>query len=133
MFNEKMKALTFSYDDGTTQDASLIEIFNKYGLKATFNINSELCETANLLLREDVTVSHVRPRACEITNIYKGHEVAAHTLTHPALINCDVAEVIRQVQKDVENLSQIVGYQVVGMAYPGSRKSYDDRVQRNVR
>ena len=37
MFQGKMKALTFSYDDGVTQDARLIEIFNKYGLKATFN------------------------------------------------------------------------------------------------
>ena len=36
------KAITFSYDDGVTQDKRLIEIFNKYGLKATFNLNSEL-------------------------------------------------------------------------------------------
>ena len=40
MFNGKMKAVTFSYDDGVTQDKRLIELFNKYGLKATFNINS---------------------------------------------------------------------------------------------
>ena len=37
-----MKAITFSYDDGVTQDKRLVDIFNKYGLKATFNINSEL-------------------------------------------------------------------------------------------
>ena len=42
MFNGKKKALTFSYDDGVTQDIRLIEIFNKYNLKATFNLNSEL-------------------------------------------------------------------------------------------
>ena len=42
MFNGKMKAVTFSFDDGVTQDRRLIEIFNKYNLKATFNINSEL-------------------------------------------------------------------------------------------
>ena len=28
------KALTFSYDDGVVQDKRLIEIFDKYGLKA---------------------------------------------------------------------------------------------------
>ena len=128
MFNGKMKAVTFSYDDGTTQDARLVEIFNKYGLKATFNINSGLCDTANLLYRDDVTVAHVRPRACEIAKIYEGHEVAAHTLTHPALKNCDDDEVIRQVQNDVEALSELVGYKVVGMAYPGSKTSFDDRV-----
>ena len=38
----KYKALTFSYDDGVEQDARLIEIFRKYGLKGTFNLNSAL-------------------------------------------------------------------------------------------
>ena len=36
-----MKAVTFSYDDGVTQDIRLVEILNRYGLKATFNLNSE--------------------------------------------------------------------------------------------
>ena len=36
------KAITFSFDDGVTQDIRLIELLNKYNLKCTFNINSEL-------------------------------------------------------------------------------------------
>ena len=36
----KLKAVTFSYDDGMTQDIRLIELLNKYNLKCTFNINS---------------------------------------------------------------------------------------------
>ena len=36
----KTKALTFSYDDGEKQDIRLIQLFNKYGLKGTFNLNS---------------------------------------------------------------------------------------------
>lgn len=133
MFNGKMKAVTFSYDDGVTQDQRLIEIFNKYSLKATFNVNSELLGKPNMLIREDVTVAHVKPRPCEIANIYKGHEVAAHTLTHPSLPKCEDAEVIRQVQKDVENLSELVGYQVVGMAYPGGGINNDERVAKLIR
>lgn len=39
---KKLKAVTFSYDDGTTQDIRLIELLNKYGLKCTFNLNSGL-------------------------------------------------------------------------------------------
>ena len=31
MFHGKMKCLTFSYDDGVTQDKRLVKIFNKYG------------------------------------------------------------------------------------------------------
>ena len=41
-WNGKNKAITFSYDDGVTQDIRLIELLNKYNLKCTFNINSEL-------------------------------------------------------------------------------------------
>ena len=33
----KAKAVTFSYDDGVQQDKRLAEIFDKYGMKATFN------------------------------------------------------------------------------------------------
>ena len=39
-FCGKKKAITFSYDDGVTQDERLISLFNKYGLKCTFNLNS---------------------------------------------------------------------------------------------
>lgn len=38
----KDKALTLSYDDGVVQDERLIEIMTRYGLKGTFNLNSEL-------------------------------------------------------------------------------------------
>lgn len=34
MISGKNKFITFSYDDGVTQDKRLIEIFNKYNLKA---------------------------------------------------------------------------------------------------
>ena len=40
MWNGKNKAVTFSFDDGVLQDKRTIEILNKYGLKATFNLNS---------------------------------------------------------------------------------------------
>ena len=60
------KAITFSYDDGVTQDQRLIEMFNRYGLKATFNINSGLLGKPGSLLCEEVTVAHVKPRPEEI-------------------------------------------------------------------
>ena len=40
IWNGKKKAITFSFDDGVTQDIRTIEILDKYGLKATFNLNS---------------------------------------------------------------------------------------------
>ena len=35
----KAKALTMSYDDGRKDDIRLVEIFNRHGIRGTFNIN----------------------------------------------------------------------------------------------
>lgn len=128
MFDGKMKAITFSYDDGVTQDQRLIALFNKYGLKATFNLNSGLLGKPGSLVREGVTVAHVKPRPEEVRAIYAGHEIAAHTLTHPMLPTLSDDEVVRQVEEDRLALSELAGYEVVGMAYPGGGVNYDARV-----
>ncbi len=122
------KFVTFSYDDGVTQDQRLIDMFNRYGLKCTFNLNSGLLGKAGSLVREDVTVAHVKPRDCEVRKIYEGHEVAAHTLTHPMLPSLSDEEIIKQVEEDRAALSDIVGYEVVGMAYPGGGVNFNRHV-----
>ena len=124
----KKKAITFSYDDGVTQDIRLIELLNKYGLKCTFNLNSELLSKKGMLIREGQRISHYKVHPEDVKDIYDGHEVAVHTLTHPNLTRCDDAEVIRQVETDRLNLSRLVGYEVVGMAYPCGGVNNDDRV-----
>ena len=130
MFNGKMKAVTFSFDDGVTQDKRLIEIFDKYGLKCTFNINSELLGKPGMLNCSNVTVAHVKPRPDEIAKIYKNHEVAVHTLTHPDLRKLDEKGIIHEVEDDRLRLSELVGYEVVGMAYPFGTISPDGREAR---
>ena len=128
MFNGKNKAITFSYDDGVTQDIRLIEIFNKYGLKATFNLNSELLGGKRDLVVGGVTVSHNKNNPEDIRAIYDGHEVAVHTLTHPNLTLLEDDEVLRQVEQDRIKLSELVGYEVDGMAYPCGGVNCNDRV-----
>ena len=128
MFNGKQKAITFSYDDGVTQDVRLVELFNKYGLKGTFNLNSELLGRPGQLERNGRVVSHVKNAPEDVKYIYEGHEVAVHTLTHPFLPDIkDENEIIRQVEQDRLNLADLVGYEVVGMAYPGGGPNNDDR------
>jgi hypothetical protein len=48
----------------------------------------------------------------------------------PAL---DEAEIIRQVEEDRKNLSELCGYEVVGMAYPGGGVNHDERVAEIIR
>ena len=48
----KGKAVTLSYDDGTIHDVKLSEIINRYGLKCTFNLNSERLLSGNGLTVE---------------------------------------------------------------------------------
>ena len=122
------KAITFSYDDGVTQDQRLIEMFDRYGLKATFNLNSEHLGMPGKLVREGVEIRHDKIAPERIAEVYKNHEVAVHTLTHPRLPDLPDEEVIRQVEQDRINLSALVGYEVVGMAYPCGGVNNDDRV-----
>ena len=123
-----LKALTFSYDDGVTQDIRLIELLNKYGLKSTFNLNSELLGKRGMLDRENQRIAHYKIHPEDVRVVYDGHEVAVHALTHPNLTTLDEAEIVRQVEQDRLNLSALVGYEVVGMAYPCGGVNNDDRV-----
>lgn len=129
-----MKAVTFSYDDGVTQDIRLAELFRKYGLKATFNINSGFLGRTGSLVRESYTVRHDKVSASDLRSVYEGHEIAAHTLKHPTLTKLDDdAEIIRQVEEDRLALSELAGYEVIGFAYPGGGVNYNSRIAELIR
>jgi len=108
------KALTMSYDDGRTEDRRLIEIFNAHGIKGTFNLNS------GLFARPD---GRIQPD--EIPALYKGHEIACHTVTHPTIARCPLPEVAQEVIDDRQALEAMAGYPVRGLAYPNGSLSED--------
>lgn len=71
------KLLTFSFDDGNTDDIRLVEILNRYGLKATFNLCSGLPDSSQYWIYEGK--KEVRNiNFCESKNLYDGHEIASH-------------------------------------------------------
>lgn len=120
------RALTFSYDDGIEQDIRLISIFKKYGLKATFNLNSGSYAPEGHVWPEGEL--HRRLPASTMNEMYvkDGMEVAVHTLTHPYLEKLSPYEIVYEVMQDRANLEQQFGTVVRGMAYPFG--TYSDEV-----
>ena len=133
MWNNKLKALTFSFDDGVLQDKRAIEILDKYNLKATFNLNSSLFGLKNTLNYPNVSVCHDKVSPTDVKDIYKNHEVAVHTLTHPNLTQQDEQVVTYQVEQDRLALERLTEKEVVGMAYPCGGVNNDDRVAKIIK
>ncbi len=102
----RAKAVTFSYDDGVRQDRRLAAIFDKYGMKGTFNFNCEL-------LRSNYTDE-------ELSELFlkKGHEIAIHGANHRANGNMRPIEGIRDVLDCRLELEKRCGGIIRGMAYP---------------
>lgn len=118
------KAFTLSYDDGVDQDKRLLGMFNQYRLKATFNLNSGLQTEKNSWVSQGKTIKRIN--ADELNELYRGHEVAVHGLTHPWLDNLPRESILNEILEDRKNLERIVGYPVRGMAYPYG--TYNERV-----
>ena len=122
----KYKALTFSYDDGVEQDARLIEIFRKYGLKGTFNLNSALYAPEGTVYEPGRV--HRRMTEKAVSELYKqeGIEVAVHAATHPWLEQMPQNMITKELMDDRQNLERQFGCIVRGMAYPFG--TYSDQV-----
>ncbi len=101
------KAVTFSYDDGCPDDLKLVEILNKYGLKGTFNINSD-----RLLNGNGISVNDAKRM------IEDGHEIAVHGKNHKANGISRAIDGIRDVLLCREELEGALGQIIRGMAYP---------------
>lgn len=118
------KYVTFSFDDGIEQDVKFVEKLNKYGFKATFNINTGIQTRANMWVNNGVEIHRMNIKG--LKELYSGHEVAVHTLTHPFLEKQDEETIYNEIYYDKKNIEEWFGEEVVGMAYPYG--TYDERV-----
>jgi len=115
----KEKAFNITYDDGVLQDVRFVHLLNRYGLKGTFNLNSQLMQQEFAWIHESgLQVRRLPPEA--VRELYRGHEVASHTLTHPYMQELDWHGVMHQMGADRWNLEQLLGQPVEGFAVPFS-------------
>lgn len=113
----KPKAFNITYDDGVLQDLRFVELMNRYGLKGTFNLNSELMRTG---------FAWTHPNGMEVKRLdadtarwlYRGHEIASHTRTHPYMHDLSAEEVLDQLGRDKADLEEMLGVEVAGFAVP---------------
>lgn len=109
----KNKALTMSFDDGRPEDRRLVAMFNRYGIKGTFNVNSGLHNKGRI-------------DQSEYPALYKGHEIASHTVLHPTIARSPLAQTAQQILEDRRALERLCGYPVRGLAYPNG--SYNRQI-----
>ena len=109
----KKRALTMSYDDGAPEDRILVGIFNDYGIRGTFHLNSARVMAGNSITAE------------EVGELYRGHEVAVHCVNHPFLEQLPKESVVYEIFEDRRNLESLVKYPVRGMSYPFGTYSND--------
>lgn len=109
------KLFLLSFDDGTVWDGRFVELLNRYGMKATFNLNSGL---EDFVWYFEETFPVRRQKLSETVEQYRGHEVASHTLTHPWLNTLTPPQLSREVGEDCEALKKIFGLQEIGFGVP---------------
>lgn len=113
----RTRAITLSFDDGSIEDRKMVEILNRYKIKCTFNLNSGVMDG-----------NESKVQFAEFTELYKEHEVACHTYTHPHLNNLDLGGIAYQIIKDRETLEEKTGKIVEGFAYPYGLSETDGMV-----
>ena len=120
------KAFVLSYDDGVYQDIRLVQILNQYGLKCTFNLNSGLMNPPYVWEADGVKIERMTPDM--LPEIYKGHEIASHTVKHADLTQMTDGEIFDDVRQDICALEKLFGQKIQGFAYPFG--STDKRVKK---
>lgn len=122
--NFKTKALTFSYDDGSYQDEKLVEIFRKYNLTGTFNLNSSFMGKKGELNHAGFTIGFDKLAFSDMPKVYDGFEIASHGVTHANFTKLSLNELKTEVYDDITALEKYCKNKIIGLAYPCG--FYDD-------
>ncbi len=148
------KSAVFNTDDGTWQEYMLLDLFEKYGIKGTFNFYTQINSTSELDARIDSQIAKAKAAgdadALAATDwidyvqrayINKGHEIATHSKTHfdtdatsdnAAYMSPDA--LIDDIGESIVKLEGWFGNDIVGIAWPNGygqdRDDFDTLVPR---
>ena len=108
----KLKAMTFSYDDGVSADYRLVELMRKYHIKGTFNINT-------VYYKNEASPDHhvTKDFLKELANDPQ-FEITCHGHSHPYYTLIPQSAAINDIITNRKNLEEITDTIVRGFAYP---------------
>lgn len=109
------KIFLISFDDGTVWDCRFVELLNKYGMKATFNLNSGL---EDFVWQYEDRFPVRRQVLADTLELYRGHEVASHSLHHHWLNTLTPPQLTREVGDDCAALKELFGLSEIGFGVP---------------
>ena len=121
----KKKAFNITYDDGVIQDLRFVLLLNKYGVKGTFNLNSQLMEQ-EFEWQHESGLKIKRLSAPVARYLYDGHEIASHSLTHPDMQYLSEGQIMYEMGHDKWLLSQHFEREICGFGLPFDY--YDDTI-----
>ena len=105
-FDNRKGALSLTIDDALDDRADTLAILDDFNVKATFFLN-----TGDLLARPAL-------QAAMIGASQNGHEIGAHTLTHPDLTRLSPVNRNRELEDAQIILENLIGKPVITLAYP---------------
>ena len=109
------KIFLISFDDGTVWDRRFVKLLNKYDMKATFNLNSGL---EDFVWHYEDRFPVRRQVLSETVDLYKGHEVASHSLHHHWLNTLTPPQLSREIGDDCAALKKLFGLTEIGFGVP---------------
>lgn len=115
----KAKAFSLSYDDGVVQDRKLVEMYNRYQVKCTFNLGYGVLgykQVVDVPGKRRTDISKVEPE--EVQELYKNQEVGGHSLYHSDLTALGSPYAMYEILEDKKQLEKLVQRPLKMFAYP---------------
>ena len=109
------KYFLLSCDDGTVYDRRFAELLNRHGIKGTFHLNTGL---EDFVWYYEDRFPIRRQILYEIGDLYRGHEIASHSLHHHWLNTLTPPQISREIGQDCDTLKKCFGLQEIGFGVP---------------